>query len=343
VKQQASAPGGFDVSWLGYLGFLGFLRYLWEPAGVFSLLFLFFLVPMIRSFSASPRTGSRAASGRRRLTLTRCYALAILASVCNPFTLVQSVTHLLGQLAGLLRTAGALPEPGVYRQKSTLHLPFEGWWLVARGGLDQTTSHSWDIVNQRFAFDFVPVGERGSAQDTGEARLQDFRAFGQPILAPGPGRVVRVRDGVRDYHRPGSGLIDWLTPDFRGNHVVIRHAEGEYSFLGHLMKGSIRVRVGDELSSGDVVARCGNSGHTTQPHLHYHLMDRANFFFAVSLPVQFSDFDVVEQGSAPRRVTRGYIASGQEVSRSPGSAITTDDIRRAEAPSPTGRPPRPRG
>ncbi len=78
------------------------------------------------------------------------------------------------------------------------------------------------------------------------------------------------------------------------------------------------------MKSGDIVGRCGNSGHSTQPHLHYHLMDRANFFLAVSLPVQFSDFDVVEQGSAPRRVARGHIASGQEVSRSPRPAIENE-------------------
>ncbi len=150
---------------------------------------------------------------------------------------------------------------------------------------------------QRYAYDdFVVVdGSLRRWYRKGD-RLEDYRCYGAPILAPAYGLVVEVRDGVRDAPGAGTGWMDPFTPDFRGNFVTIRHAEEEYGFLAHLIPGSIRVAVGERVTEGQQIGRCGNSGHSTEPHLHFHLQDRADFFEAAGLPVAF---DGVSIGGEP--------------------------------------------
>src|SRR5437667_9783279 len=110
-------------------------------------------------------------------------------------------------------------------------LPVRGRWQVGRGGLTWRTSHSWHLIGQRYAYDFVAIDAQGKRHH-GNGRLkEDYIAYGQPVLAPAAGIVVRARDGVRDAPAAGTGWVDWRTADFRGNFVAIMHAEGEYSLL----------------------------------------------------------------------------------------------------------------
>mgnify|MGYP002150430230 CR=1 FL=1 len=96
----------------------------------------------------------------------------------------------------------------------------------------------------------------------------DFFAFGQPILAPADGKVVQVVDGVPD-NTPGAVDVYFRL----GNMVVLDLGRGEYAYLCHLQQGSPSVRVGERVRRGQVVARCGNSGNSTEPHLHFQLAD----------------------------------------------------------------------
>ncbi|NIR50220.1 M23 family metallopeptidase [candidate division KSB1 bacterium] len=123
--------------------------------------------------------------------------------------------------------------------------------------------------------------------------------------------VVQVVNHVRDFPhpRPDSGRVDWKTLDFRGNFVVIKHAEDEYSFLAHLLKKSICVKKGERVRQGQLIGLCGNSGHLTEPHLHFHIQDRANFYTSVSLPIQFVEI-VIDQ----KPVGRSYLKRDQRVS-----------------------------
>lgn len=167
----------------------------------------------------------------------------------------------------------AVESPDEYRQKARYSLPFTGEWYVFNGGVNKSDSHSWEVVGQRYAYDFVvaddalrrwPGGKRG-------AHLEDYFCYGQPILAPAPGVVVEVRDSVPDAPGPGTGGVDPFTRDFRGNFVTIEHAEDEYSFLAHLVPESICAKRGDRVERGQKIGRCGNSGHSTEPHLHFHV------------------------------------------------------------------------
>src|SRR2546428_14127034 len=121
------------------------------------------------------------------------------------------------------------------------------------------------------------------------ADWEDYLSYGQPVLAPADGVVAHFRDGVRDAVGVGTGWVDWRSRDFRGNFVVIRHAEAEYSLLAHLVAGSIALRAGDQVQRGQRVGSCGHSGHSTEPHLPFQVQDRRSFFLAASLPVPFTN------------------------------------------------------
>ena len=168
-----------------------------------------------------------------------------------------------------------------------------------------TTSHPWRVVAQRWAYDFGIVDQKLRRWHGSGSRLTDYYRSRMPILASASGEVVEVRDGVRDGPKAGTGWIDPFTPDFRGNFVVIEHAEDEYSFSAHLIPGSIRVGAGERVGREQEIGRCGNSGHSTEPHLHFHVQDRADFFEAAGLPVAFDDVSADGETSLRRYLERG--------------------------------------
>ena len=72
-----------------------------------------------------------------------------------------------------------------------------------------------------------------------------------------------------------------------GNHVVLDLGGGVYAALAHLRRGSLRVRPGDRVAPGQQLAECGNSGNSTEPHLHFQLMDHPSVLLAAGLPLRF--------------------------------------------------------
>jgi len=74
-----------------------------------------------------------------------------------------------------------------------------------------------------------------------------------------------------------------------GNQVVIQHGPEEFSFYAHLKQHSLKVKVGDKVKAGQPIAQVGSTGHSTEPHLHFQLMDSADFFTANGLPIMFDD------------------------------------------------------
>lgn len=311
----------WNLRWLGFLSLLGLLEPFWPPFELFRLFALFFLlfplegildiVRFLTGLRAQRKQGDVKAPVKAHATL---YGLALLSSTLNPFVLIQCFAQIGGQVVAIRRRKGRLPMPETYRQRTVFTLPFEGAWTVANGGIDKTTSHSWELITQRYAYDFAVADASGKTYRNDGRRLEDYYAFGQPILAPADGRVVRVREGVRDYPspRPVSGSLDWRTRDFRGNFVVIEHNRGEYSFLAHLQKGSVCVRPGDTVRRGQRIGACGNSGHSTEPHLHFHIQDHPNFFLAASLPVRFSHLQFVDNPDSEIS-SEAYLTQGQRV------------------------------
>lgn len=154
------------------------------------------------------------------------------------------------------------------------------------------------------------VNDKKRRHRRGGRNLEDYYCYGEPVLAPADGQVVMVRDGVREHRKPGTMTIDFLARDFRGNFVIIKHAENEYSFLAHFIPGSIKVKKGEQVVQGQKIAECGNSGHSTEPYLHFQIQDRPNFYLAASLPVKFSNLSIDGE-----HYQEAYIKRGQEVER----------------------------
>ncbi|MDI2588491.1 M23 family metallopeptidase [Psychrobacillus sp. NEAU-3TGS] len=100
----------------------------------------------------------------------------------------------------------------------------------------------------------------------------NFYAFGEDIVAPGDGKIVKVVDGLKD-NIPGE--MD--TNNLAGNYVVIEHANKEFSMIAHFKQNSILVKVGEVVTEGQLIGKCGNSGNSSEPHIHFQVMDSPDF------------------------------------------------------------------
>jgi len=107
------------------------------------------------------------------------------------------------------------------------------------------------------------------------------------VLSPAKGIVVKVQYSINDYERVGDYSIDWKTLDFRGNFIIIQHGKKEFGFLAHFRNESIKVNEGEAVKRGQLLGLCGNSGHSTEPHIHFHLQDNKNFWLGTGLPIRF--------------------------------------------------------
>ncbi len=159
--------------------------------------------------------------------------------------------------------------PAPKKHQTKLSLPLQGEWLVLWGGdTKELNQQHLDAPNQRFAFDFLVVDKTGKTHKGKGRSNEDYYAFGKEILSPADGVVTDVISGVRD-NTPGS-----MNPySALGNAVFIRHREHEVSVLAHFKQGSIKVKVGDKVKKGQLIGLCGNSGNSSEPHLHYHLQN----------------------------------------------------------------------
>ena len=189
-----------------------------------------------------------------------------------------------------------------YRTKTALRLPFRDEWTVFWGGRTMAENYHAFTRDQRFAIDLVVVRE-GRAHANEGRECTDYYCYGLPVLAPAAGTVVWAQDSLPD-QIPGHMDPSHAT----GNSLLIDHGNGEYSLLAHLQPGSLRLRVGDRVEAGVPVGRCGNSGNSSQPHLHYHLQDGPQPFAADGLPAQFRE--VVVDG---REMDRVEVTRGQRV------------------------------
>jgi murein DD-endopeptidase MepM/ murein hydrolase activator NlpD len=140
------------------------------------------------------------------------------------------------------------------------------------------------------------VGEGGKTQEGDGTRNEDYYAFGREVLAPADGKVVEVIEGVRD-NTPGS-----MNPySAVGNCVVIQHREDEVSALAHFKQRSIVVKVGDTVKRGQLLGKCGNSGNSSEPHVHYHLQNSPVVQDGVGIKCVFQKVVVTRDGKTETR------------------------------------------
>lgn len=156
----------------------------------------------------------------------------------------------------------------IIRNTTKMQLPFKGEWSVTWGGDTKELNYHVESIAQKNAFDILIKDEKGAThKGTGEAN-EDYYAFGKELFAPCDGEVVLVVDGVKD-NIPGT-----LNPIYiPGNTVIIKTATGEYAFFAHFKQHSIVVKQGQKISRGALLGLCGNSGNSSEAHLHFHLQN----------------------------------------------------------------------
>jgi hypothetical protein len=185
-----------------------------------------------------------------------------------------------------------------------LDYPFKGRWLTQNSPANRVPSHGTTLFASSFAIDFIPVNEAGrTAPITVESLLRPepaerFPGFRRLVLAPVQGVVVDVHDTAPDHHAfrglPSIGYA--LTQRRRaaagwaglaGNHVMIETHEGPVVAVCHLQHGSVQVELGQDVRIGETLGRCGNSGNSTEPHVHLQAIDRPDVPNAVAVPITF--------------------------------------------------------
>jgi murein DD-endopeptidase MepM/ murein hydrolase activator NlpD len=180
-------------------------------------------------------------------------------------------------------------------------LPLDGPVTVVWGGATVDVNYHASDPSERWAYDLLVTRDGRSFEGDG-TRLDDYYAYGRPVLAPAGGLVRAVADGADDRLGRRARAFGGA-----GNHVVIEVAPGEYLFVAHLQRGSIGVRPGDRIAAGQPVGRVGNSGNSSEPHVHLHLQDTPDALWGEGIPFFFHDYR--EDG---RPVERGMPTGGFE-------------------------------
>lgn len=153
---------------------------------------------------------------------------------------------------------------------------------------------------QRYAIDWVRLGDSGKTYHDDRGKNSNYYSYGAEVLAVADGVVVEVKDGIPE-NTPPADSKDGTPPEVKlavemtmetvgGNRVNLDLGGGVYAIYAHLQPGSIRVKVGDKVTPGQVIALLGNSGHAGEPHLHFQLMNRNSLLNSDGLPYYFSGF-----------------------------------------------------
>lgn len=190
--------------------------------------------------------------------------------------------------------------------ETLLAFPFTGRWLARNSPARKVPSHGSHLLGTTYSIDFIGVDGRGrtapwswrSAFATESPAI--FPGFGRPILSPVAGTVVVAHDGEHDHDARRSRLTlaaHYFSQVSRyqrggptaiaGNHVIIALDGGSFVTLVHLKRGSVRVQPGQRVAVGEQVAECGNSGNSTQPHVHVQVTDTTDLETCRGLPMIF--------------------------------------------------------
>ncbi len=197
-----------------------------------------------------------------------------------------------------------------YQSKGDYIFPLKGSLCIVQNPMCLGAHRQ--ALSQEFAIDIFDSrldesGEFSSASKSSPTKLSDYYIFQREIMAVGDGIVeetgnkfpeAEMSDPQNFSEEFFAELRKELVPKIGfknftcGNYIIINHNNGEFSFYGHLSEGSMQVKVGDEVKQGEIIGKVGNTGHSTEPHLHFHLMDSKDFLEANGLPLMFENVPV---------------------------------------------------
>jgi murein DD-endopeptidase len=194
----------------------------------------------------------------------------------------------------------------VRRDPIVISSPLKGDHWVAANGPSNTSGHRRALIpiqgramiSQRFAIDWVRIYEDGKTYHGDPLDNKNYYAFGAEALAVSDGVVTETLDGV-PLNVPGehSRAVPITLENIGGNHIVLDIGNGHYAFYAHLQPGSLRVKLGDRVRRGQVIGLVGNTGNSTEPHLHFHISNATAPLGAEGLPYALTSFELQGQAS----------------------------------------------
>jgi murein DD-endopeptidase len=222
-----------------------------------------------------------------------------------PATMRQRLTVKIGTYPEeLIVETAAIP---VGRGVIAISSPLRGDHWLAGNGPSNTSGHRKALIPidghaaiaQRFAIDWVRLRDDGKTFQGDEKDNKNYYAYGNDALAVADGVVTEVKDGIPE-NVPGinSRAVPITLETVGGNHVILDIGGGQFAFYAHLQPGSLRVKLGDKVRRGQVVGLVGNSGNSTEPHLHFHIENGSSPLGAEGLPYSLASFEVVGHGWA---------------------------------------------
>lgn len=176
-----------------------------------------------------------------------------------------------------------------------------GVWLIGNGPAPETGHRRALIpvggvpsIAQRFAIDYVMLGDNDTTFTGDRLKNENYRAYGREAIAVANGQVVATKDSIpENIPGPASRAVPITLETVGGNYVILDIGQGRYAFYAHLQPGSLRVKVGDRVTRGQVVGLVGNSGNSTEPHLHFHIADATAPLQSEGLPYVHDAFQLV--------------------------------------------------
>ncbi|MFH8729470.1 M23 family metallopeptidase [Streptomyces termitum] len=266
---------------------------------------------------------------------------------------------------GLALTARRAEAAAAARGPVEVAPPVAGTWSALNSPADRVPSHGTRAYGQAYAIDIVaedPDRPRPAFAWFGPParRPEAYPAFGVPLFAVADGTVVRAEDRLRDHRARSSlpGLLYLLVVEslvravagvrqVTGNHLVLDLGGGTYALYAHLRRGSLRVRPGDRITAGQPLAACGNSGNSSEPHVHFQLMDGPDPDTASGIPFTWRGIGVPHGGEVFTAPPPQAPAEDRAQTQAQAPTLTDDraqtpaeDRTRASSPPQAPTPPR---
>ncbi len=207
-----------------------------------------------------------------------------------------------------------------------IHSPLRGKNWLAANGPSNTSAHRRAMlpvnglphIGQRYAIDWIQLGDDGNAFTGDQSKNSSYHAWDQEIHAVGDGKIVEVKDGIPE-NVPNSGKIAVpITYDtLAGNYIIQQLSDGHFAAYAHLRPGTLKVKVGDTVHAGDVLAHLGNAGNSSEPHLHFQVCDAPSFPASEGLPFAidqytYDDYKIDKAPKAALTVKSSHPVTKQE-------------------------------
>jgi hypothetical protein len=177
--------------------------------------------------------------------------------------------------------------------------PLRGKGWMAVNGPSNTSRHRRAMITlggrryiaQRFAIDWVQLGSDGKTFTGDPLKNASYHAYGQNALAVADGVVVEVKDGIAENVPQAEPAVPITLETIAGNHVLVDLGGGAVALWAHLQPGSLKVKLGDHVKRGQVLGLVGNSGNSSEPHLHFHVTNGPSNLGAEGVPYAFDAFE----------------------------------------------------